>query len=354
MAMLGTAPSLRQWKPRELLAGAVIARVLDRQSSRAVTDRPPPPLMEAWRTEVAEVTGPAAGRPNDDTLRRRLESVLDRLTRSPTGRDLVEAAHRENIDIRVDSLLNASGFYAREHRVAVLDLERLSDAQASLTMSHTFSHVRQASGGAAVDLRRYAAGDNALLNRTLQADAVAETCQVAWELKDCADAAVWEEARRHPAMGGAAAAFSAAVAADSRAAADGRARRAAYDGWFRLSGVVRAGDEAVARLHEGAPAPAAPRAVDAALLVPLGLRPDGTDQFAVPGSPLPDDALYRQFDAGVADRLGRLVPTQPPVRGQAEGHRFAPVRTPPARDARPAAPGAAVPEETRHERQGKL
>lgn len=311
------AEDIHRWKPRELLAHSVVAAVLGRHAPDGCHAGPAGGDLEAWHVEVREVTEPATPASEREATRRRLEAVLRHISRSPTGRDLVEVAHREDIDICVDGSLGRDGYFAREHRVAVVDLHRLSDAQASLSMTRTLSHVRQAAAGVAVDFRRYSAAGNALINRSLHADAVAETCQVAWELKQSGAPEVWQEARRHPTYLSAVASFAGAVASNAEAATDGRARRAAYDGWFKLAGVVQEADAAMVRMHEGLSSMAPAVDADAATLAPLGPRPDGTNQFAVAGAPQADDPVYQQFRPEIAERLARLTPAPVPTVARA-------------------------------------
>ena len=295
---------LKAWKPRDLLAGKAIAVAMGEAleppaSVAASTDN------AAFWSEAERVTAAGARQQDEGAAQHSLTRIVGALSQTRLGRELLEAAHRSDVDICTTDALPVGGFYSKGARAAFINLRIVDEALGTVVVARQLSRARQVSQGMPGPEQGLSPAAHVLASRVAEATAAAHGCQVAWELKAQRGVnAVWQAAQAEPGERELAETFAQA-AAETGAVEDGHALRAAYDGWFSLAGVVRS-DNVVRRFHD-AETPVGQMEVEESRLQAVGVMPGGLNFLALEGMPGPANEAYAAVHGETALWLRQLA-----------------------------------------------
>lgn len=176
----------------------------------------------------------------------RVKSILDRLSKVPEGREVVDFLknHAVKIDLQDDPVNWAAstltitdvvgGVYSYKDPVIILK-ESLSDDNLLQAIVHESQHLRQHLSGAGNPDRVLSREEYILFYRASEADAQAACTFVTWKLKEAGDAGPWKMAGE-VGYSDICNAFEKLAANDPQSLDDGRAQRAAFDAWFDNTG----------------------------------------------------------------------------------------------------------------------
>lgn len=132
-----------------------------------------------------------------DADREKLQTALDYLAQSPTGRDLLIEGQRHGYKIALDDMDGGYGF-ADCVRTKLIVLNRAFSAESmALTLAHELAHVRQhESGGINSHKAAYRLDEGVRVTLAREADAFAHSVQVALELEKQGIAKPYQELYR--------------------------------------------------------------------------------------------------------------------------------------------------------------
>jgi hypothetical protein len=184
----------------------------------------------------------------------RIAGILDRLSKVPEGREIVDflTTHDVKIELQDDPVNWAAstltitgirdGVYSYKDPLIILKKD-LSDDNMLQALVHESQHLRQHLSGIGNPDHILTKEQYILFYRASEADAQAACTLVAWKLKQQGDEGPWKEAGR-VGYKDICEAFEKAVTEDPPSLDDGRAKRAAFDAWFdnpaRLTGYNKA------------------------------------------------------------------------------------------------------------------
>ncbi|MEZ0225294.1 MAG: DUF6782 family putative metallopeptidase [Alphaproteobacteria bacterium] len=179
----------------------------------------------------------------------RVKSILDRLSKVPEGRAVVDFLKNNavKIDLQDDpenwaaSTLTitdvVNGVYAYKNPVIILK-KSLSDDNLLQAIVHESQHLRQHLSGTGNPDRILSQEEYILFYRASEADAQAACTFLTWKLKETGDAGPWKMAGK-VGYQDICDAFEKIATADPESLNDGRAQRAAFDAWFENTGRLK-------------------------------------------------------------------------------------------------------------------
>ncbi|MEZ0226168.1 MAG: GNAT family N-acetyltransferase [Alphaproteobacteria bacterium] len=178
---------------------------------------------------------------------RRIDRALETLASLPEGKELVEAAKKNNIRFQLtpDPLARGGGLSSwngvrnGEMTVALSDTIRLqgysTEGTLVVQMAHELQHLKQANAGMRTPFQGQlrTPEDAIVYERFMEADAEATATELAYKLKRAGKPAAWDALQGALGMPPEiSTAYEKMATQDPASLTDGRAKRAAFDAWF--------------------------------------------------------------------------------------------------------------------------
>ncbi|MCK5295576.1 MAG: hypothetical protein KAJ75_01680 [Alphaproteobacteria bacterium] len=162
--------------------------------------------------------------------KKRLAKIVDRIEKSPHGKELLEKAGKAGFTIEMMGGIQAYGGMNPSKKIIILN-EDVKDEQLMGTLAHECRHVGQCSNGMNSDVRRDSIKTFLMNESALEADANANAALVTWQLKEAGDNAPWEKFQLIYCD----VANSFEESAKNGGAENGEAMSKAFKGWYKTT-----------------------------------------------------------------------------------------------------------------------
>jgi len=159
----------------------------------------------------------------------KIEQWKQILSKSPTGKFLLEFAEKAGVQIAAENKMEHLGYYSPQANAVVLNLSR-PEGEIIGTLAHELRHAWQYENSF-WSSKEMSPRDNVLMLHAQEADAEAVGVLVCWELKQAGHPSAFE-AHKKSGYGDISTLFEQKALAKPESVADGSAMRDAYDQWF--------------------------------------------------------------------------------------------------------------------------